>query len=173
MHPPSVCPGLILRLHALRLLSDTHTRARSYPLGSLYIGTLMNIAADSTRRYMQFIEFSGRNERCLKEYLAAMRTALLAGLEHGRSDVLGLYGMAVVRLLSSSPNRNHFKSRLSPSRIQKQVYALVISCHHLLASPSAAIFSSGVTIISTIITSLVSMSTWPTADKKSCLLWKA
>src|SRR6266850_722940 len=65
--------------HAPRLLSDTHTRVRSYPLGPLPIGTLLsnvrhalwlaNIAADS--RYMLFAEFSGENGRRLKEYLGA------------------------------------------------------------------------------------------------------
>jgi nuclear pore complex protein Nup107 len=35
---------------------------------------------------MLFTEFSGENGRRLKEYLAAVRTAVLAGLEHGGSD---------------------------------------------------------------------------------------
>lgn len=47
---------------------------------------LANIVADS--RYMLFTEFAGENGRRLKEYLAAVRTAVLAGLEHGGSDPL-------------------------------------------------------------------------------------
>ena len=33
-----------------------------------------------------FTEFAGENGRRLKEYLAALRVALLAGLEYGGSD---------------------------------------------------------------------------------------
>jgi nuclear pore complex protein Nup107 len=35
---------------------------------------------------MLFTEFAGENGRRLREYLAAVRTAVLAGLEHGGSD---------------------------------------------------------------------------------------
>ena len=45
---------------------------------------LANTVADS--RYMLFTEFAGENGRRLKEYLAALRVALLAGLEYGGSD---------------------------------------------------------------------------------------
>jgi len=45
---------------------------------------LAYVVADS--RYMLFTEFAGENGRRLREYLAAVRTAVLAGLEHGGSD---------------------------------------------------------------------------------------
>lgn len=45
---------------------------------------LANVVADS--RYMLFTEFAGENGRRLREYLAAVRAAVLAGLEHGGSD---------------------------------------------------------------------------------------
>jgi nuclear pore complex protein Nup107 len=35
---------------------------------------------------MLFTEFAGENGRRLKEYLAVVRTAVLAGLEYGGSD---------------------------------------------------------------------------------------
>jgi len=45
---------------------------------------LANVVADS--RYMLFTEFAGENGRRLREYLTAVRTAVLVGLEHGGSD---------------------------------------------------------------------------------------
>ena len=51
---------------------------------------------------------------------------------------------------------------ISTTRVVRWFTALVISCHHPLASPSAAIVSSGVIIISTIM-SLVPTGTWPAA----------
>jgi hypothetical protein len=89
---------------APRLLADTHTRVRptfpliacphgqpsffflSFPLFSNVRHALLlaNVVADS--RYMLFTEFAGENGRRLREYLAAVRTAVLAGLEHGGSD---------------------------------------------------------------------------------------
>jgi nuclear pore complex protein Nup107 len=97
-------PELILRLHGLLVSSRTHipecvlrfplTRASSWPtivFFSLPLFSnvrhallLANVVADS--RYMLFTEFAGENGRRLKEYLAAVRTAVLAGLEHGGSD---------------------------------------------------------------------------------------
>ena len=94
---------LILRLHTLLVSSRIHIpECVLYPLSSYPIRALIptylflfirnvrhtlclaNIVADS--RYMLFTEFSGENGRRLKEYLAAVRTAVLAGLEHGGSD---------------------------------------------------------------------------------------
>jgi len=72
-------PELILRLHALLISSRTHL-----PDNVRHALCLANIVADS--RYMLFTEFSGENGRRLKEYLAVLRTAVLAGLEHGGSD---------------------------------------------------------------------------------------
>lgn len=45
---------------------------------------LVNVVADSW--YMLFTEFAGQNGRRQREYLAAVSTAVLAGLEHGGSD---------------------------------------------------------------------------------------
>jgi len=93
-------PELILRLHMLLVSSRIHIlecvlilsvrfpSALSSPF--LFISNvrhalcLANIVADS--RYMLFTGFSGENGRRLREYLAAVRTAMLAGLEHGGSD---------------------------------------------------------------------------------------
>ncbi|KAH9971849.1 nuclear pore protein 84/107 [Lactifluus volemus] len=72
-------PELILRLHTLLLSSRTHI-----PDNVRHALSLANTVADS--RYMLFTEFAGENGRRLKEYLAAVRTAMLAGLEHGGSD---------------------------------------------------------------------------------------
>jgi len=72
-------PELILRLHTLLVSSRTHI-----PNNVRHALHLANIVADS--RYMLFTEFAGENGRRLKEYLAAVRTAVLAGLEHGGSD---------------------------------------------------------------------------------------
>jgi nuclear pore complex protein Nup107 len=92
-------PELILRLHTLLVSSRTHIpecassfffRAPPRPnpvcLHSNVRGALRltNVVADS--RYMLYTEFAGENGRRLKEYLAAVRTAVLAGLEHGGSD---------------------------------------------------------------------------------------
>lgn len=99
-------PELILRLHGLLVSSRTHmpecvlhfpslTRPRDQPPFSLSLSfplfsnvrhalLLANVVADS--RYMLFTEFAGENGRRLREYLAAVRTAVLAGLEHGGSD---------------------------------------------------------------------------------------
>ena len=95
-------PELILRLHTLLVSSRTHlpecvvtSVPALFALSSLPIWfisnmqhalCLANIVADS--RYMLFTEFAGENGRRLKEYLAAVRTAVLAGLEHGGSDPL-------------------------------------------------------------------------------------
>ncbi|KAH9976532.1 nuclear pore protein 84/107 [Russula compacta] len=72
-------PELIFRLHALLVSSRTHI-----PENIRHALSLANIVADS--RYMLFTEFAGENGRRLKEYLAVIRTAVLAGLEHGGSD---------------------------------------------------------------------------------------
>jgi nuclear pore complex protein Nup107 len=58
----------------------------SFPLFSNVRHALLlaNVVADS--RYMLFTEFAGENGRRLREYLSAVRTAVLAGLEHGGSD---------------------------------------------------------------------------------------
>jgi len=98
-------PELILRLHGLLVSSRTHipecvlrflSLARHHgqlPFFSLsfllfsnvrHALLLANVVADS--RYMLFTEFAGENGRRLREYLAAVRTAVLAGLEHGGSD---------------------------------------------------------------------------------------
>jgi hypothetical protein len=82
---------------ASRLLADTYTRVRfilplirvsSWPTPLFsnvrHALLLANVVADS--RYMLFTEFAGENGRRLREYLAAVRTAVLAGLEHGGSD---------------------------------------------------------------------------------------
>ena len=85
---------------APRLLADTHTRVRPSLLNSRVLSCLSNssrlfsnvrhalllanVVADS--RYMLFTEFSGENGRRLREYLAAVRSSVLAGLEHGGSD---------------------------------------------------------------------------------------
>jgi hypothetical protein len=90
---------------APRLLANTHTRVRptfspslARPHGQPFFFPLFftlfsnvrnalllaNVVADS--RYMLFTEFAGENGRRLREYLAAVRTAVLAGLEHGGSD---------------------------------------------------------------------------------------
>ncbi|KAH9075675.1 107-domain-containing protein [Lactarius deliciosus] len=72
-------PELILRLHTLLVSSRTHI-----PENVRRALRLTNVVADS--RYMLYTEFAGENGRRLKEYLAAIRTAVLAGLEHGGSD---------------------------------------------------------------------------------------
>ncbi|KAH9989542.1 107-domain-containing protein [Russula vinacea] len=72
-------PELILRLHGLLVSSRTHI-----PDNVRHALLLANVVADS--RYMLFTEFAGENGRRLREYLAAVRTAVLAGLEHGGSD---------------------------------------------------------------------------------------
>ncbi|KAN0138564.1 Nuclear pore protein 84/107 [Lactarius tabidus] len=72
-------PELILRLHTLLISSRTHV-----PENVRRALRLVNVVADS--RYMLYTEFAGENGRRLKEYLAAVRTAVLAGLEHGGSD---------------------------------------------------------------------------------------
>jgi len=72
-------PELILRLHGLLVSSRTHI-----PQNVRHALLLANVVADS--RYMLFTEFAGENGRRLKEYLAAVRMAVLAGLEHGGSD---------------------------------------------------------------------------------------
>jgi nuclear pore complex protein Nup107 len=93
-------PELILRLHMLLVSSRTHipecvlilsvcfpfvlTSPFLFISNVRYALYLANIVADS--RYMLFTEFSGENGRRLKEYLAAVRAAVLAGLEHGGSD---------------------------------------------------------------------------------------
>jgi nuclear pore complex protein Nup107 len=96
-------PELILRLHSLLVSSRTYIpecvlisvplRLRSHPheiFCFVFISNvrhalfLANIVADS--RYMLFTEFAGENGRRLKEYLAVVRTAVLAGLEYGGSD---------------------------------------------------------------------------------------
>ena len=98
-------PELILRLHGLLVSSRTHipeyvlvflsSFARPHSNFSLsflfrpfsnvrHALLLANVVADS--RYMLFTEFAGENGRKLKEYLAVVRTAVLAGLEHGGSD---------------------------------------------------------------------------------------
>ena len=97
-------PDLILRLHELLVSSRTHlpecvlrlfplTRASSHDMAYLFPPLfsnvrhallLANVVADS--RYMLFTEFAGENGRRLSEYLGAVRSAVLAGLEHGGSD---------------------------------------------------------------------------------------
>ncbi|KAH9043875.1 nuclear pore protein 84/107 [Lactarius pseudohatsudake] len=72
-------PELILRLHTLLVSSRTHI-----PENVRRALRLTNVVADS--RYMLYTEFAGENGRRLKEYLATVRTAVLAGLEHGGSD---------------------------------------------------------------------------------------
>ncbi|KAI0259467.1 nuclear pore protein 84/107 [Gloeopeniophorella convolvens] len=72
-------PELILRLHVLLVNSRAHI-----PENVRHALRLANVVADS--RYMLFTEFAGENGRRLKEYLGAVRTAVLAGLEHGGSD---------------------------------------------------------------------------------------
>jgi nuclear pore complex protein Nup107 len=72
-------PELILRLHGLLVSSRIHI-----PDNVRNALLLANVVADS--RYMLFTEFAGENGRRLREYLAAVRTAVLAGLEHGGSD---------------------------------------------------------------------------------------
>jgi nuclear pore complex protein Nup107 len=66
-----------VRYHALILFLCTRNVRRTL--------RLVNVVADS--RYMLYTEFAGENGRRLKEYLAAVRTAVLAGLEHGGSDL--------------------------------------------------------------------------------------
>lgn len=97
-------PELILRLHGLLVSSRTHipecvllfpphsrvliANHHFFPFlcssNVRHALLLANVVADS--RYMLFTEFAGENGRRLREYLAAVRTAVLAGLEHGGSD---------------------------------------------------------------------------------------
>ena len=98
-HPPIIRPGAHPPpARAPHFLTDILTRVRYYlspqiraliPTDLVYSNVrhalcLANIVADS--RYMLFTEFAGENGRRLKEYPAAVRTAVLAGLEHGGSD---------------------------------------------------------------------------------------
>lgn len=92
-------PELILRLHTLLISSRMHIpecvsflflrepirpNPVLYPRNVRRALRLVNIVADS--RYMLYTEFAGENGRRLKEYLGAVRTAVLVGLEHGGSD---------------------------------------------------------------------------------------
>jgi Nuclear pore protein 84 / 107 len=81
------CPHVDTYPSALLLhFPSSHRATHNCPFASnvRHALRLANTVADS--RYMLYTEFAGENGRRLKEYLAAVRTAVLAGLEHGGSD---------------------------------------------------------------------------------------
>ncbi|TFY66386.1 hypothetical protein EVG20_g4703 [Dentipellis fragilis] len=72
-------PELILRLHTVLIESRD-----KIPENVKHALDLVNIVADS--RYKLYEDFTERDGRKLEDYLAAVREAVLAGLENGGSD---------------------------------------------------------------------------------------
>ncbi|KZP13590.1 hypothetical protein FIBSPDRAFT_797582 [Athelia psychrophila] len=80
-------PELVIRLHLL-LVSARHIPGHAYLKRAL---ELVNIVADS--RYRVYDDFVDQEGRKLGDYLAAVRDAILGGLEGGGSDPLRVLSM--------------------------------------------------------------------------------